>query len=196
MPSKPGTEMEKRDGGLGWRITREGDYCIDLPPLSPEEEGVVLAVERDFGAIARERRIAPSEVERELAAAVARHAEKEGLMLDSSQRNYLAKYAKMHVYGFAFLDELLGNDEIEEISVIGVGKPAYVFIRKKGWHEVNAGFETEKALMDAVNKMAGGIGRRITLQQPRLDAMLPCIRFQLARLPSGNSGRRRFRQKK
>ncbi|VVB98388.1 Type II/IV secretion system protein [uncultured archaeon] len=188
---------ENENLGLGWRITKGGDYKIDLPPLSPGEEAVVLAVEKDFGAIAREKRIAPSEVERELSAAVSRHAEKEGLMLDSAQKRYIARYAKMHVYGFAFLDELLGNDNIKEISVIGVGKPAYVFIRKRGWQEVNAVFESERALMDVVNKMAGGIGRRITLQQPRLDAMLPGgsrLHASLHPVSSGEITIRKFRQ--
>lgn len=182
---------------LGWKITKEGDYKIDLPQLSKSEEDAVLAVENEFGLIAREKEIRGKDVERELAAAIAKHAEKEGVMLDSGQRNYLAKYAKMHVYGFAFLDELLGDDEIEEISVIGVGKPAYVFVRKRGWQKVNALFEDEKTLMDVINKMARGVGRRITLQQPRLDAMLPDgsrLHASLHPVSQGEITVRKFRQ--
>lgn len=173
MGAKPETGGGELETGLGWRITRDGDYRIDLPPLSRAEEGVVLAVEESFRLAARERKIGPGDVERELAQAIAKYAEKEGVALDSAQRAYLARYAKMHIYGFAFLDELVANDSIEEISVIGVGRPAYVFVRKNGWQKVNAFFGDEKTLMGVINKMAGGIGRRITLQQPRLDAVLP-----------------------
>ncbi len=167
------TSGRRQETGLGWRITKEGDYMIDLPPLSRDEEAAIAAAEEKFRLLAGEKRIDSESVGRELAETIAKNAETEGVLLDSEQKAYLAKYAKMHIYGFAFLDELIGKDEIEEISVIGVKKPAYVFVRKQGWQKVNAVFEDEKTLMDVINKMARGMGRRITLQQPRLDAMLP-----------------------
>ncbi len=182
---------------LGWKITKNGNYKIDLPPLSPDEERMVLAAEEKFRIIASERKIDSDNVERELASAIMKNADEEGIILDLDQRRYLAKYAKMHIYGFAFLDELVQNDNIEEISVIGAGKPAYVFIRKKGWQMVNALFEDEKTLMDIVNKMSQGIGRRITLQQPRLDAMLPDgsrLHASLHPISHGEITIRKFRQ--
>lgn len=182
---------------LGWKIIKQGDYKIELPPLSEAEESIVLAVEEDFRNTARERRIGPEDVEKELGIVITKRAEREGLMLDSEQKNYLMKYAKMHIYGFAFLDELLENDSIEEISIIGPEKPAYIFIRKFGWQKVNAFFENEKTLMDVINKMAGAIGRRITLQNPRLDAMLPDGSRLHASLPPISAGEitiRKFRQ--
>ncbi len=188
---KPGT-------GLGWRITKGGEYAIDLPPLSREEEGIVLAVENDYGQMAGERKIEPENVERELADSIMRMADVGGLLLDSEQKHYLARYAKMHIYGFAFLDELVERDEIEEISVIGVGKAAYVFIRNLGWQEVNAMFEDEKTLMDVINKMGKTIGRRITLQHPRLDAMLPDgsrLHASVYPVSQGEITIRKFRQK-
>lgn len=188
---------ETNTGLLGWKIIKEGDYAIDLPPLSAEEERVVLLAEEKFRDAASARSIGNENVGRELADAVTRIAEDEGLMLDSEQKEYLARYARMHIYGFAFLDELLKDDEIEEISVIGVGKPAYVFIRKHGWQQANAAFSDEKTLMDTVNKMAREIGRRITLQQPRLDAMLPDgsrLHASLHPVSQGEITIRKFRQ--
>jgi hypothetical protein len=38
-----------------------------------------------------------------------------------------------HIYGLAFFDELLKDPEIEEIAVIGLCKPVYVFVAGKGW---------------------------------------------------------------
>lgn len=188
----------KQGTGLGWKIAKQGDYRIDLPPLSPDEEALVLAVEDSFRDLAGERKINEEDVGRELGDAIARQAERGGIMLDREQREYLARYAKMHVYGFAFMDALLADDSIEEISVIGLGKPAYVYVRKQGWRKVNASFEDEKALMDCINKMAKGIGRRITLQSPRLDAMLPDGSRLHASLPPISHGEitvRKFRQR-
>lgn len=182
---------------LGWRITKEGEYKIDLPPLSADEEIVVLAVEDSFRDMAGLRKIDENEVERELTEAIVKKAEQDGIMLDSEQKEYLARYAKMHIYGFAFLDALLRDDDIEEISIIGIGKPAYVFVRKQGWQKVNALFEDEKTLMDVINKMAKGAGRRITLQHPRLDAMLPDgsrLHASLSPISHGEITVRKFRQ--
>lgn len=160
-------------GTLGWMIRKGGQYKIDLPPLSPDEEALVLSVEENFKAITRDGEIRGPDMERRLAQEVSRNAEKAGFSPDHEQMAYLARYAKMHVCGFAFLDAILADGDVEEISVIGVGKPAYVFVRKEGWKEVNALFSSEKALMDVINRMARDIGRRITFQNPRLDAMLP-----------------------
>ncbi|MDD5337336.1 MAG: ATPase, T2SS/T4P/T4SS family [Candidatus ainarchaeum sp.] len=183
---------------LGWSVLREGEYKIALPPLSADEETVVLATEKEYRKLVEEKELAIEEIESELGSAILRHAEADGIALDREQREYLAKYAKMHLYGFAFLDELLANDEIEEISVIAVGKPAYVFIRKGGWQSVNARFDDEKTLMEVVNKMAAKIGRRITLQHPRLDAMLPDGSRLHASLPPVSGGEltvRKFRER-
>ncbi len=184
-------------GALGWRITRNGDYSIDLPPLSDSEEALVLAVEERLRAAAREKAAEPANADKEIALHVSSYAAQEGIALDSAQKGYLAKYAKMHAYGFAFLDELVGNDSIEEISVVGIGKPAYVFMRKGGWLSVNAEFTDEKMLMDVINKMASCIGRRITLQHPRLDAMLPDgsrLHASLRPVSQGEITIRKFRQ--
>ncbi|MFA5076911.1 MAG: ATPase, T2SS/T4P/T4SS family [Candidatus Micrarchaeia archaeon] len=182
---------------LGWSVVKEGEYKVGLPPLSVDEEAVVLATEKEYRKLVEERELAMEEVEAELGSAITKHAEAEGISLDREQRDYLAKYAKMHLYGFAFLDELLADDWIEEISVVGLGKPAYVFIRKSGWRKVNARFDDEKTLMDVVNKMAAKVGRRITLQHPRLDAMLPDGSRLHASLPPVSGGEltiRKFRE--
>lgn len=183
---------------LGWKILKEGEYKIDLPQLSKEEEQAILATEEKFRNIAGEKRIEPLDVEHELSNTIMKNAEECGFIIDSEQKEYLTAYAKMHIYGFAFLDELVKKENVEEISIIGIGKPAYVFIRKKGWQKVNAVFEDEKTLMDVINKMARGIGRRITLQHPRLDAILPDgsrLHASLHPISQGEITIRKFRER-
>lgn len=181
---------------LGWKITKQGEYKVDLPPLSEDEEQLVLSVEENFKHLAQEGLLG-TDVEETLAKELEKNAEVQNIFLDPDQKEYLGRYAKMHACGFAFLDELLKDLDIEEISIIGPKKPAYVFVRNQGWKKTNAYFDDEKTIMDIVNRMASSIGRRITLQNPRLDAMLPDgsrLHASLRPISEGEITIRKFRQ--
>lgn len=158
---------------LGWKILNEGEYELHLPRLSEEEEQAISLVEARFREEARKSEFgSDKEVLSLLRQLLSEYAEREGIMLDHDQIEYLSEMARLHIYGFAFLDLILKDPEVEEISIIGINKPAYVFIRKKGWQKVNAMFTDEKALADVINKMAKHLGRRITLQKPKLNTIL------------------------
>ncbi|MFN7991903.1 MAG: ATPase, T2SS/T4P/T4SS family [Candidatus Micrarchaeia archaeon] len=159
---------------LGWRILGHGEYLLDLPTLSGEEESLIRSTEERFREACRLAE-PKDEAERErlIGGLLAKIALEKGLYLDRAQQGYLGRLAYSHIYGFAFLGPLLDDQGIEEISVIGPSKPVYVFMRKKGWLSVNACFDSEKAIGDMANRMARALGRRITIQNPRLDAMLP-----------------------
>ncbi|MEM2908949.1 MAG: ATPase, T2SS/T4P/T4SS family [Candidatus Bilamarchaeaceae archaeon] len=159
---------------LGWKVLKDGEYKLDLPQLSEEEEGMVEVVEERFKEATRVRELkTPEESKAFIKQLLLSAAEENGIYLESDQVDYLTEAAYLHIYGFAFLDRLIADQNIEEISVIGLGKPVYVYIRNKGWQSVNVCFTTEKEIADVVNKMARGLGRHITMQNPRLDAMLP-----------------------
>lgn len=158
---------------LGWKILNEGEYELRLPRLSPEEEQVISLVEERFKEEARRSEFASDkDVSGLLRQLLLEYSEAEGIMLDHDQLDYLSEMARLHIYGFAFLDPILKDPSVEEIGVVGIGKPAYVFIRREGWKSVNAMFTDERALMDVVNKMAKHLGRRITLQKPKLNTIL------------------------
>ena len=158
---------------LGWKILTEGEYELKLPRLSEEEEQVISLVEERFKEEARKTEFSSeSDVSSLLKQLLMEHSQAEGIMLDHDQLEYLSEMARLHIYGFAFLDPILKDSQVEEISIIGVNKPAYVFIRKEGWKSVNAMFTDERAIMDVVNKMAKHLGRRITLQKPKLNTIL------------------------
>jgi len=184
---------------LGWRILRDGEYRIELPRLSSEEEKMILAVEERFKQGSRERKPSGREECLEmLKEHLTRHADENGVILESDQTEYLTKMAYFHIYGCGFIEQLLSDNDIEEISVIGIEKPVYVFIRNEGWKNVNACFTEERAIADVVNKMSRELGRRITVQNPRLDAMLPNGSRLHASLPPISSGEmtiRKFREK-
>lgn len=183
---------------LGWKILKEGEYKIDLQIISEEEEEVIEQIENYYKEHSRENKISEEESEETLRELILKHCESKRIYLDSDQEEYLVKYAILHIRGFMFLEELLKDKEIEEISIIGLNKPAYVFKRNKGWLSVNAMFTNEEALKDVINKMGKTIGRRITLQKPRINAILPDGSRLHASLPPLSQGEitiRRFSEK-
>jgi Flp pilus assembly CpaF family ATPase len=184
---------------LGWRILKEGEYQVGLPVLSREEEEIISAAEAGFREATRSQHAQTREEAEALIRELLVHAaEGSGVYLDRSQGEYLGRAAAMHIYGFAFLDVLVGDPEIEEISVIGTGKPAYVYLRGQGWKRVNASFDDERTMTDVINKMARNLGRHITLQNPRLDAMLPDgsrLHASLSPVSQGEITIRKFRER-
>jgi Flp pilus assembly CpaF family ATPase len=184
---------------LGWRILKNGKYRLELPRISEEEEKTIEAVEEKFKEETRNRKLETREESQEtLKSLLHGQALENSIYLDSEQAEYLSKIAMLHIYGFAFLDLLLADPEIEEISVIGLNKPVYVYKRNIGWESVNATFTSESAIADVVNKMARNLGRHITVQNPRLDAMLPDGSRLHASLPPVSAGEitiRKFRER-
>ncbi len=180
---------------LGWRMLREGDYFVDLPGLSSDEEEIILEASEKFKEEARNCKEKSEDLIRKIVGKIA--AERE-TYLDMEQQEYIARVAYLHIYGFAFIEQLLSDPEIEEISVIGANKPVYVYLRNKGWKMVNAVFENEKTIADLINKMGRGIGRHITMQNPRIDAMLPDgsrLHGSLPPISNGEITIRKFRDK-
>lgn len=100
---------------------------------------------------------------------------KEMLALDNDQREYLLSVLHCMVFGFGVLSELLGDDTIEEIAIIGLGreKPVYVYERSFGWMRTNIYFSSETVVRNLVNRMGMQIGRRLAMQTPRMNAVLP-----------------------
>lgn len=180
---------------LGWRMLKHGDYLLDLPSLSEEEEKLILEVQEKFKEAAGK---GGKDSERLIAACVEAAAREQGLILDLDQQDYLSRIAHMHAYGFAFFEQLIQDDEIEEISVIGPGKPIHVFLRKKGWRKVNAVLESEDAIADMINRMSGSSGRHITLQNPRIDSVMPDgsrLHGSLPPISKGEITIRKFRER-
>lgn len=183
---------------LGWKITKSGEYRIRLPILSKEEEQAVLELEERFKEETAKNQLNREQGSEMFKRLIHEYSKDSSTYMDSDQMEYLASIAMMHAYGFYFIEELIKDSDIEEISIIGPGKPAYVFLRNKGWKEVNALFTDEKTISDAINKMASKIGRRITYQNPRIDAILPDGSRLHASLPPVSAGEisiRKFRER-
>ncbi len=184
---------------LGWRILDDGEYIVGIPRISGEEENLLKKLEEKFRTASRSKSPASrGESENFIKSLLVELAVEEEIYLDSEQQEYLSRIAYLHIYGFAFLEPLLEDNDVEEISVIGVNKPAYVYLREKGWKKVNAAFGSESEIAALVNKMARKIGRHITMQNPRLDAILPDgsrLHASLSPISHGEITVRKFREK-
>ncbi|MFA5050329.1 MAG: ATPase, T2SS/T4P/T4SS family [Candidatus Micrarchaeia archaeon] len=183
---------------LGWKITDNGRYKLKFHKLSAEEEELISRTEKTYGEVARGGNISTRENAKEkIKEILGQECRRMKVYIDDEQEEYLLEVATSHIFGLCFFDELLEDDNIEEISAIGIEKPVYVFDRKKGWLDVNVCFESEEQMAEIVNKMAKNTGRRITLKNPRVNAMLEDGSRLHATLPPISCGEitiRKFRQ--
>lgn len=170
---------------VGWRIEDfASDYFVPPMKLSGDQEKLfdelfseyleqAKDVEEKEGKKERKQEKEKDFVRRKLKDLLKKICERSDLLLSKKDGEELLDAATKNAVGFGVFDYLLQDDELEEISVIGVNKPIYVFHRARGWLATNCFVTNEAFAINAVNKMARGLGRRITFQNPRLNATLP-----------------------
>lgn len=74
----------------------------------------------------------------------------------------------------SFLHPVLEFLDDTEVSEIMINSPHEIWIEKKGHlFKTSAHFESEEALLSAINNISQFVGRRIDHENPRMDARLP-----------------------
>ena len=101
------------------------------------------------------------------------YCEKEWIKLEEKQEINLKKAVESIVFGFGAMDFILKDSLIEEISIIGTKKNVFVFRKNFGWIKTNLFYLLEENIINLANKMSRTIGRRLTLQNPKLNSVLP-----------------------
>ncbi len=76
------------------------------------------------------------------------------------------------IIGYGKIDPLIQDDELEEIMIIGIDKPVFVYHRKYGMMKTNIRFSDEQELTDLIDSIARQINRRIDQESPILDGRL------------------------
>lgn len=76
------------------------------------------------------------------------------------------------IVGYGKIDSLIQDDELEEIMIIGIDKPIFVYHRKHGMMKTNIRYDDERELMDLIDSIARQINRRIDQESPILDGRL------------------------
>lgn len=74
--------------------------------------------------------------------------------------------------GYGKIDPLIHDDDLEEIMIIGIEKPVFVYHRKYGMMKTNIQFHDERELIDLIDSIARQINRRIDQESPILDGRL------------------------
>lgn len=110
------------------------------------------------------------------------------LKVPPAAREFYAEAAVREMIGYGIIDPLLADDRLEEIMVIGPGKPVFVFHRKYDMMRTNVVFYDDENIRDLVDRIARGVGRRIDFQSPLLDARLPDGTRVTATIPPASIG--------
>ena len=163
---------------LGWKLGdwRAG-YKTGLRKLSAEEEELALSV----AARIREKtgKLAKGDAETgeddglQLARGfLLKECEEQGISIDEEQQEYLCRTVYLQTFGSGFLQPLLSDPDLEEIALIGIGLPVHVFVRGRGWKKTDVAVTNADYFVALVNRLGRGLGRRLTAQQPRMNAVL------------------------
>lgn len=85
----------------------------------------------------------------------------------------LARKLFQDLVGYGEIDPLIRDDNLEEIMVIGIDKPVFVYHREYGMMKTNILFKDAGEVMNLIDSIARQINRRIDQESPILDGRLP-----------------------
>ncbi|VVC71914.1 Type II/IV secretion system protein [uncultured archaeon] len=127
---------------------------------------------------------------------VSSSSSEQNVALDEEQAGRIARFVEMDAKSGGPLALLSSDARVEEVAVIGPGKPVFVYLAGKGWLATPCIFTDLSALTNAINKLAKPLGRRVTAKKPRLNAVLEngCrIHASIPPVSGGEVTIRRFR---
>lgn len=152
-------EKELSKGVLGWEKT-DGEYESGLKELTTGQLKIIQEIKLIFKELLKEEEVELDEVIDDY------------LREKDSKKDESLEIVKQEIEGFSALDRLLKDDELEEIVVNGK-RNVKVYHRDDGWLTADFRFTNNEKLIELINKMARQVGRRVTLQNPRVNAILP-----------------------
>lgn len=86
--------------------------------------------------------------------------------------SFYADVVVKEMVGYGLLDDLIRDDELEEIMVVGPKKPIYLFHRKHHMLSTNIEFYSDQEIQELIQRIAREVGRRVDISVPMLDARL------------------------
>jgi len=108
---------------------------------------------------------------KEIVALVSKLIVASDLYVPKLTRAELAERIAQELCGLGPIDELLDDAEVTEIMVNGPGE---VFVERGGTLvKTDVSFKDEEHLLDIINRMVQGAGRRVDKSMPYVDARLP-----------------------
>jgi len=153
---------------FGFRITNDGEYKINWRNLNDQE----IQLLKNFKPKTHDLE---DDFENYINSL-------EDIEIESDHAIELFNYYKKCFYGTSFLDDLLKDENIEEISIIE-DNFVYVYVKNKGWLKTNVFVENGEFVYNLINHIAKNTNRRITLKNPRINASYKNIRIHGAIKP-------------
>lgn len=160
-PVRPSLSWQVRPAQNGQRTTGERFQ------FSPDEERLLQAAQ---SALARKTGLLSGDEYKKAVVAACRALE---IPLKLERAHVLAEALRESLEGYGILGEFLHDDHVEEIAVNGARQPVRIFLRGNGWKDTNVFPADDPAVLALANKMARPLGRRLSFQNPRLNACLP-----------------------
>ena len=153
-------DLDEIGTNLGWFYYGKADYNVDLPPILPWEARLVSRVLEIFEKTKGE--YSPEEILEEVS---------EEWEVPEFTRKRVLWLIDLTLSPLGPLNLIKGND-VEEIVVVGLKRPVKVFIRGEGWRDTNIYIWTEEYFLNLINRASEELGRRLTLGNPRVNAVL------------------------
>lgn len=156
---------------LGWSISKDAQYVnsdFSSCSLTEGEEKVAIDLIGLFSKIQNVRNAQDT-----LKELLIEYCSDNNIAMERRQSDKIIKTTLLVTGGFGPISILLEDSSIEEITATGVNLPVRVFVKGKGWLTSAVVITSSEFAVDVINKMARGLGRRVTYQYPRLNASLP-----------------------
>ncbi len=168
---KPPKEIKKIEGATKVEITKEELiplYKVHVPKFTESENKLIKEIREKLVEIAVSKgekfEIDEDSFIEEI---------KEFLKIRGARNiDKLAKQIFQEMLGYGKLDPMIKDDDLEEVMVIGVGRPVFVYHREIGMMITNVTFEDDAEIRALIDIIARQVGRRIDHQTPILDARL------------------------
>ena len=150
-------------------------YVIDHPNLSIQEIQIINNIldQYKFKEINfKETNDISSTVKKDLEKELVNYCYSNSIELDPDQFTYILNLTYLNLYKFGPITSLLEDNDLEEVTIIDINKPLYVFHRTFGWLKTNIIYISENILKDLVNKLCWESNKFITLKNPLLDSTI------------------------
>lgn len=151
-------------------------YCINFPKLSEEEQRLLAeARERVMWGAKEEPTGVPLHQRKDFFMnEILGMMEKLWKKIPPNRKKFLATLLTDECVGYGPIEPMLDDENLEDIMIIGVGMPVYVFHQKHGMCSSNVVFQDETVLRGLMEKASLDAGRRrIDVRSPLLDTRMP-----------------------
>jgi len=93
--------------------------------------------------------------------------------LKESSKKVLSAYLVQNTLGLGEIENLIGDEQLEEIAVNNSREHLWVYHKKYGWCRTNLKMKSEELTYDYASTIGRKVGRQINTLNPMLDAHLP-----------------------